>query len=504
MANISEIRLIERAKRHQGRVAIIDTEGSFTYDQLIQDSGRVASCLLDGVDDLREARVAFMTPPGFHYVAVLWGIWRAGGIAVPLSIFHPRPELEHVIKDSEASMVISHPDFEERSRPMAKELGLQFILTTDALRVESGVLPDVNPSQRAMILYTSGTTSKPKGVVITHKNLEAQVMSLVQAWEWVPDDHILHVLPLHHIHGITNALICALWAGATCEILPKFDAKEVWERFIRSNLTLFMAVPTIYNKLISFWEASSVKNRRAMSCACSKFRLMVSGSAALPVSVMEKWKAISDHTLLERYGLTESGMVLSNPLHGQRVPGFVGSPLPNIEVRLVDEKGNAVKPGIPGEVQVKGPGIFHEYWKKPEATQQAFEDGWFRTGDVAIEEKGIFRILGRSSVDIIKTGGYKVSVLEIEEVLQSHPDIKACAVVGIEDPEWGERVSAALVLDEGSKLSLDSLRKWAKERLAPYKIPTRLCILDDLPRNIMGKISKPEIVRLFKAKELGQ
>jgi malonyl-CoA/methylmalonyl-CoA synthetase len=504
MMNISEIRLIERAKRHKGRVAIIDAEGSFTYDQLIQDSGRVASCLLDSVDDLRETRVAFITPPGFHYVVVLWGIWRAGGIAVPLSIFHPRPELEYVIKDSEASIVVSHPDFEEKSRPIAKALGLQFILTTDALRVESGVLPEVNPSQRAIILYTSGTTSKPKGVVITHKNIEAQVMSLIQAWEWVPNDHILHVLPLNHIHGIINALICALWAGATCEIPPKFDAKEVWERFIQSNLTLFMAVPTIYNKLISFWEASSEKNRRAMSCACSKFRLMVSGSAALPVSVMEKWKAISNHVLLERYGLTESGMVLSNPLHGQRVPGFVGSPLPNIKVRLVDEKGNTVKPGIPGEIQIKGPGIFHEYWKKPEATQQAFEHGWFRTGDVAIEEKGIFRILGRSSVDIVKTGGYKVSVLEIEEVLQSHPDIKACAVVGIEDPEWGERVSVALVLNEGSKLSLDSLRKWAKERLAPYKIPTRMCILADLPRNIMGKISKPEIFRLFKTKELGQ
>jgi malonyl-CoA/methylmalonyl-CoA synthetase len=234
-----------------------------------------------------------------------------------------------------------------------------------------------------------------------------------------------------------------------------------------------------------------------MTAACAKLRLMVSGSAALPVPVLEKWQAISGHVLLERYGMTEIGMGISNPLHGRRVPGHVGTPLPGIEVRLVDEEGREVPSGTPGEIQVKGPGIFHEYWRKPEATREAFRDGWFRTGDVAVLEDGSFRILGRSSVDIIKTGGYKVSALEIEEVLLGHPQIAECAVVGIEDPEWGERVSAAIVSRGGAELTLEALRNWARERLAVYKIPTRLLVVEALPRNAMGKVTKPDVARLF-------
>jgi len=305
-------------------------------------------------------------------------------------------------------------------------------------------------------------------------------------------------VPLHHIHGIINVLTCALWAGARCEMLTKFDAQAVWTRIIEGNLTLFMAVPTIYAKLITAWEAAPPDQQKAMSDACAKMRLMVSGSAALPVQVLEKWKTISGHLLLERYGMTEIGMALSNPLHGQRLPGYVGTPLPNVKVRLVDDLGNLVEPGTLGEIQVKGPSIFREYWGKPEATAKAFRDGWFCTGDVAVVENGNYRILGRSSVDIIKTGGYKVSALEIEEVLRSHVNIQECAVVGVADAEWGERVCAALVLKQGSSLTLQALRSWAKERLAVYKIPTDILILDDLPRNAMGKITKPTLAQLFK------
>ncbi|WP_250635699.1 AMP-binding protein [Nostoc piscinale] len=227
-------------------------------------------------------------------------------------------------------------------------------------------------------------------------------------------------------------------------------------------------------------------------------RLMVSGSAALPVQVLEKWQNISGHFLLERYGMTEIGMALSNPLHGQRHSGYVGQPLPQVEVRLVDESGKLVLPGTPGEIQVKSPGVFLEYWQNPQATAKTFQDGWFCTGDLAVVEDGNYRILGRMSVDIIKTGGYKVSALEIEEVLRNHPDIHECAVVGVADVEWGERVCAALVLHPQRQLTLESFRSWAKEQLAVYKVPTKILTVAELPRNAMGKVTKPAVVELFR------
>jgi malonyl-CoA/methylmalonyl-CoA synthetase len=258
-----------------------------------------------------------------------------------------------------------------------------------------------------------------------------------------------------------------------------------------------MAVPTIYVKLIAAWEAASGEGQKSMSEGCAKMRLMVSGSAALPIQVLEKWQSISGHFLLERYGMTEIGMALSNPLHNQRLPGYVGKPLPLVEVRLVDEKGELVSPGTPGEIQVKGPGVFLEYWQKPEATAQAFQNGWFCTGDLAVVEQDNYRILGRISVDIIKTGGYKVSALEIEEVLRTHAEIQDCAVVGVEDLEWGERICVALVLQPESDLTLATLRNWAKERLATYKVPTRMLTVTELPRNAMGKVIKPAVAQLF-------
>jgi malonyl-CoA/methylmalonyl-CoA synthetase len=280
-------------------------------------------------------------------------------------------------------------------------------------------------------------------------------------------------------------------------MVSKFEPETVWNRIGNGDLTLFMAVPTIYVKLIAAWEAASEQRQQTMSAGCAKMRLMVSGSAALPVQVLEKWKRISGHFLLERYGMTEIGMALSNPLHGERHSGYVGRPLPQVEVRLVDDSKDLVPLGRPGEIQVKSPGVFLEYWQNREATVKAFHDGWFCTGDLAVVENGNYRIWGRMSVDIVKTGGYKVSALEIEEVLRTHPDIQECAVVGVDDLEWGERVCAALVLRSKQPLTLESFRSWAKERLAVYKIPTRILSVEELPRNAMGKVTKPAVVELF-------
>ena len=493
--------LFSRAQSYGDRVAIVDRDGPHTYQALLAASARVAEVLLDGRSDLKEARIAFVVPPDFSYVAIQWGIWRAGGIAVPLATSHPPTEWEYVLRDAEVEVVVSDAVEEAIDRAARAVGSVRVVKAADCLSrpspPSSPGLPSLPSSRRAMMVYTSGTTGKPKGVVTSHANLEAQVTCLIQAWSWVPDDRILLVLPLHHVHGIVNVLTCALWAGATCEMLAAFDAGLVWDRLASGEITLFMAVPTIYRRLIAAWEAAPAEQQQVWSSGAAQLRLMVSGSAALPVQTLERWRAVSGHTLLERYGMTEIGMALSNPLQAERRPGFVGTPLPGVQVQLVDERGHAVPSGTPGEIEVKGSNVFLEYWKRPDATREVFRDGWFRTGDVAVLENGSYRILGRTNVDIIKTGGYKVSALEIEEVLQTHPAIAECAVVGKADPEWGERVAAAVELRAGTSLELGALTEWARERLAPYKVPRALRVVDSLPRNAMGKVVKSEVAGLF-------
>jgi malonyl-CoA/methylmalonyl-CoA synthetase len=417
-----------------------------------------------------------------------------------------RPELEYFIDDAGASTLIYDAPAASLLAPIAAARGIR-ALSYDQLRArQTAELPDIAPNmgistdedRRAMILYTSGTSSRPKGVVTTHANITAQIMSLVEAWEWSASDRILLCLPLHHVHGIINVVSCALWAGATCEMLPRFDANAVWDRIADGRITLFMAVPTIYVKLIAAWDAASPERRGVLSRACARLRLMVSGSAALPVSTLQRWKEISGHTLLERYGMTEIGMALSNPLRGERVPGSVGRPLPGVEVQLAGDNGDLVAPGTAGEIEVRGRTVFAEYWGKPEASRAAFRHGWFRTGDTAVVENGVFRILGRTNIDILKTGGHKVSALEIEEALREHPAVAECAVVGVPDEEWGERIAAAVVLNDGDALDLPSLRTWARESLATHKLPSRLLVLEELPRNAMGKVMKPSVVALFQ------
>jgi len=498
------IPIIDRALEYPDRVAVIDDAGRFTYSELLDRSAQAAACLLDGASDLNGARVAFLMPPSVEHVVVQWGIWRAGGMAVPLCSQHPPPELEYTIEDSDATIIVTHPEFADRLRPIVDSRGLRFLLLSEVDAQPAAMvdeLPDVDPSRPAMLLYTSGTTNKPKGAVTTHEIIAAQIQSLIEAWGWTENDHILHALPLHHLHGILNVMCCALWSGATCEFLPKFDVDRVWKRIAAGDgLTLFMAVPTIYSRLTKAWDSADDDRRRAMTDGCRRLRLMVSGSAALPVPTLEKWREVSGHTLLERYGMTEIGMGLSNPLHGQRRPGCVGTPLPGVELRLVDEAIQPVPDATAGQIQVRGPTVFTEYWHKPAATAEAFtDDGWFKTGDVAERVDGVYRILGRESVDIIKTGGYKVSALEIEDVLRSHDSIEECAVVGVEDEDWGQRVAVAVVICDDGKLDLDTLRSWCKQRLAAYKVPSLLKTIDALPRNSMGKVTKPVVVRLFES-----
>ena len=498
------IPLIARARLHGERVALVDEHGALTYRALLEASARAAAELRARGEDLAGARIALLAPPGAAYVIWQWAIWRAGGVAVPLCTSHPAPELEYVLDDAGASAVVVHPQWHALIAPSAGRRGLR-VLSTAGPDADPGSaaaharLPHVAAERGAMLLYTSGTTGKPKGVLSTHANLAAQIESLIAAWEWSARDRVLHVLPLHHLHGILNALCCALWAGACCEFLPRFEAERVLDRIADSTeLTLLMAVPTMYAKLADAWDRAEPERRSRISARLSRLRLMVSGSAALPVAMLERWHAISGHVLLERYGMTEFGMGLGQPLHGERRPGHVGIPFPGIDVRLVDERLAPVPDGEPGQLQVRGPGVFQQYWQRPEATREAFTaDGWFKTGDIALRERGMYRILGRESVDILKTGGYKVSALEIEDALREHPAIAECAVVGVPDAQWGQRVAAAVVLRQGAALELDALRAWGKARLAPYKVPTVLRLVPALPRNAMGKVQKPEIIRML-------
>ncbi len=497
-----ELPLIARASQHDQRVAIGGPAGPFSYRDILDRSAAAAAELLDGSADLDQARIAFLVPAGFEHVYTQWAIWRAGGMAVPLSLFATEPEIRYTLEDSRASAVVVARNLKPRVDTLCHTLGLR-LMVTEAINLAASDratdLPTVTTDRPAMILYTSGTTGQPKGVVSTHATIQAQIETLAGAWHWRADDSIPLFLPLHHIHAIINVMSCALWAGATIEPFPRFDMEAVLQRVAGGAYTVFMAVPVIYIKIIQHLATRKDPERQKIIDGFSGMRLMVSGSAALPASIHKAWAALTGQQLLERYGMTEIGMALSNPYEGERRPGTVGQPLPGVEIRLMAETGQPVTgEGEPGQIQVRGPGVFSEYWRRPEATDAAFEDGWFSTGDLAVLRDGYFQIMGRHSVDIIKSGGYKLSALEIEAILLDHPAIAECAVVGIPDDTWGETVAVAIVLRGDSRLDVAELRRWSLERLSPYKIPRRWLAVTGLPRNAMGKVTKPAVRELFE------
>jgi malonyl-CoA/methylmalonyl-CoA synthetase len=456
---------------------------------MVEASGRVAGALLEGRRSLDGERVALLVAPGASFVACFFGVLRAGGVVVVLSPLHPPPETRYFCDDARVRSVITSGDLGGSVAFLATE---RRILLADELLSHAGALAADDPQDDddAVQLYTSGTTGKPKGAVITHANLATQQELIGQAWGWREDDVLLHVLPLHHMHGLAIALLSAVGAGAATRFLPVFDAHATWDRM--TDATVLMAVPTIHAKLFAAFDAADGPTRDAWARAARGLRLVTSGSAALPVTVGERWRALTGAYPLERFGMTEIGVGTSNPLvpEGRR-PGTVGLPLPTVSTRVVDD-----------ELWIAGPSVFARYHDKPEATRDAFvDDGghrWFKTGDtVAHDADGYVRILGRTSVDILKSGGYKLSALEIEEALREHGAVAEVAVVGLPDETWGERVVACVVAREGreDECAEDALRGFARERLAPYKVPRRVVVMRDLPRNAMGKVVKPDLVR---------
>jgi len=488
---------------HSGNsnVALQTTAGEWTYSDLHERVNKMATGLLQGKSDLKEERVALLIPGGVDYVTTLLGIWRAGGIAVPLNVAGALSELEHALTCAQVKRMVVCLSLDTDQivalHILCQALKIEMLTVAETLADGGGKLPLVAPERRAMILFTSGTTNKPKGVVSTHKNIRAQVTTLLDAWSWQEKDSIALFLPVHHIHGIINILCCGLWVGARVAIFPRFEMDMVMTQVRLRKYTLFMAVPTIYVKIIQYLEGLDAGRREAITSSFKAMRLNVSGSAACPVKLFNQWKAMTGQTLLERYGMTEIGMALSNPYLGERRAGAVGVPLKGVEVALLDDDGKLVdKDDVPGEIRVRGDNVFLEYWNNPQATAESFADGWFRTGDVAVREKGYYRIMGRQSVDIIKSGGYKLSALEIEGTLLTHEKIAECAVVGMDDETWGEAVTAFVALKPGQTLSLPELKTWCESRMSPYKIPKSLRLLQSLPRNAMGKVVKPDLKRL--------
>jgi malonyl-CoA/methylmalonyl-CoA synthetase len=342
-------------------------------------------------------------------------------------------------------------------------------------------------SQTAVIIYTSGTTGRPKGAEITHGNLISNLEALYQAWGWQSNDILLHVLPIFHVHGLFVALHGALHAGATTLLMREFNAQKTLEMLSSGQATVFMAVPTIHKRLLDLPNAHQYN--------LSRVRLITSGSDRLPDDLFTGFQKAFGYTLLERYGMTETGMNCSNPLRGERRIGSVGLPLPGVQVRIVNsETGETLPTGEIGDVQLRGPNVFKGYWQQPEKTAESFSaDGWFKTGDLGyLEADGYLTLCGRSK-DLIISGGLNIYPPEVERVLMEHPAVNSCAVIGCPDPEWGERVTAVVVRHQTESVSAEELIRFCREKLAPYKSPKSIVFQNDLPRNAMGKVQKAEL-----------
>ena len=402
---------------------------------------------------------------------------KLGAIFVPINILYRDREMAHILSDAAPHAVVSAAAFPSPARIWhPSEL-------TEAARIH----PDERPRTPSHgdtpvgIIYTSGTTGTSKGAVLTHNNFAANAVNLVVSWQISSTDRFLLALPLFHVHGLGNGLHSWLVSGCRMRLLERFERQTAADTFLDFRPTLFFGVPTIYVRLLDFSPEQAREIGRFM-------RLFVSGSAPLPPQVLEEFRARFGHTILERYGMSETMMNMSNPYIGDRRPGSVGLPLPGVSVRLLDRECQPVPDGATGELYLKGPNVFAGYWRRPEATEAAFMDGWFRTGDLAIREPdGYYALCGRRS-DLIISGGFNIYPREIEEFLEEQEEVAEAAVVGVPDRVRGEAPVAYVVLR--SAIEPEALADRCRQKLASFKVPREFVPMDGLPRNAMGKIQK--------------
>jgi malonyl-CoA/methylmalonyl-CoA synthetase len=438
--------------------------------------------------------VAIMMPGCPETVAAILGTFRAGAVALPLNPTLTPEETSHILTDSEARLTIGRTG----SQPQEAHFTFEEILSCAA----EGTKPQDGGGDEstALLLYTSGTSGRSKGVEHSLRSITSSLSAVMELWKVTKDDRVVVALPLFHIHGLGLGVVGPLRSGATVLLHERFDAARVVAAFEREGATLFMGVPTMYVRVLEL-----LLRDPAAAAALAKGRLFTSGSAPLPAADFEAFRDATGHAVLERYGMTETFFTLSNPYDGERRPGTVGLPVPGCEIRIVDDDGRDVPPGTPGELLVRGNGLMARYRNRPEETAASFRDGWFLTGDVATRAlDGYVTLHGRKALDFVKSGGWRISTREVEEVLSRHPRVRDVAVVGLPDRVRGERVVAAVTLrsdtrpgpgtTDSTSLAKD-LADLAESALAPYKRPREIVLLDELPRNSLGKVRKPLLAK---------
>jgi malonyl-CoA/methylmalonyl-CoA synthetase len=469
------------------------------YDELAQESARIANALVRA-GCVPGDRVAVQADKHWRVAALYLACLRAGLVYLPLNTGYQKNELQFFFDDAKPRVIVCRP---ETLGTVATIAGGATVLTLDAnggelhdrARPEPAHFAPVlsRPDDLAAILYTSGTTGRSKGASLTHRNLASNALALVEAWAFTRGDVLLHALPIYHVHGLFVALHCALLSGARLLWLPKFDAKEVIESLPLA--TVMMGVPTFYTRLLR--EPGFTRD------ACRNIRLFVSGSAPLLSETFDAFAARTGQAILERYGMTETGMITSNPLDGVRAAGTVGRPLPGISVRVVDGSGVPCPPGVVGGVEVRGPNVFAGYWQMPDRTRDEFTaDGWFRTGDIGEwvaggEANGYLRLVGRAK-DMIISGGLNVYPKEIEERIDALPGVLESAVIGVPDRDFGEAVTAVVVPAEGHCIDERAVIATLKGEIATFKVPKRVHVVTELPRNAMGKVQKNVLRERFR------
>jgi malonyl-CoA/methylmalonyl-CoA synthetase len=471
--------------------------GPITYSALFAEARSLAAGLQ--ASGLRKGdRVAFFLGNRPELAAFYLAVLHLGAILVPINLAYRRREIAHILEDAEPRLLFTESDqlpalaeLDEAERRSVERVVLAEEL--ESFRADpSGFAPVlVDGGDLAMLLYTSGTTGRSKGALITHDNVLATVTGLLAAWAWQPDDVLLLSLPLFHTHGLVVGLHCALAAGATVRLSRRFDAAETAAALLAGQATLFFGVPTMYVRLVE-----ELRRRREAGelLDLSRVRLFCSGSAPLSPETFEAFRELTGHAILERYGMTETGMNLSNPYAGERVPGTVGTPLPGVSIRIVDGGVGEVPAGETGELLVRGGNVFGGYWRAPEKTAASFShDGegwrWFHTGDLARRDpaSGAVTLLGRRH-ELILSGGFNVYPREVEEVLAAFPGVLEAAVVGRPHAEWGE-VPVAFLVAEGA-VDAAALTAYCKGQMAGFKVPREVRFVDSLPRNALGKVQK--------------
>ena len=474
----------------------LEDEGgtTYTYADLDRETARVAA-LLTKLELSRGARVAAQIDKSPEGVFLYLGVLRAGFCFLPLNTAYQETELAYFLRNAEPELVIGRPEAVALFERLGKASGVRRVLTLGA-RGEGTLVDEVKhvaPSfatpataseDPAVLIYTSGTTGRSKGAVLTHGNLTSNADVLCDAWRLTADDALVHALPMFHVHGLFVALHPLLCAGARLLFQRKFEPKQLLAAM--PSATLLMGVPTFYTRLLAEPDLSRER--------CAKMRLFVSGSAPLLEATFHAFAERTGHTILERYGMSEAGMITSNPYDGERRAGTVGRPLPGVSLRVVGDDGREVPRGDAGGIEIRGPNVFAGYLGMPEQTRQDFTaDGYFKTGDVGIlSDDGYVSIVGRSK-DIVITGGYNVYPKEIELLLDAFPEVDESAVVGIPHDDFGEAVTAVVVLRAGSALTEEDAVARLKSMIASYKVPRRVHFVRELPRNAMGKVEKKRL-----------